>query len=278
MSKQVTPLSARINRDTMFGRALNTPRVVELDLGEVIPNPDQPRRTYNEEGLQELASSIQRHGLIQPITVKETEGGKYLLVAGERRFRAHQLLGRETIFAIITGGNPDEISLIENIQREDLKPLEEAQAMARLMERHSYTQEELGQVIGKHQSTISALLRLNELPERIKDEYATSHSVSKSALIEVARVRDEDEQLKLWETVKEGGTVRKARTKKETGEVRDNQTPTTKMLAVGRSFVRRLNGISTEDLAANRDQCRELIDLHKQLGSYVQSLQQTLEK
>ena len=107
---------------------------------------------------------------------------------------------------IITQGNPDEISLIENIQREDLNPLEEAEALERMMARYHYTQEELGKVIGKAQNTVSETLQLNNLPSLIKEDYRTSdnRAVSKSALIELTRIKDSDRQQIIWESMKRG--------------------------------------------------------------------------
>ena len=126
------------------------------------------------------------------------------------------MLGRDTIFAIVTSGDADELALVENVQRVDLDALELSTALARLMERHGYTQEELGGIIGRSQSYVSHTLRLNALPESIKREYATSHrDVSRSVLVEIAWIKDEDEQLELWQRVKAGeGTVKAARTRK----------------------------------------------------------------
>jgi ParB family transcriptional regulator, chromosome partitioning protein len=258
-------------RDPIFGVSRGFPRVVELNLSEVRPNPDQPRKTIGDEALAELAGSIQQHGLLQPITVKKAEEG-YLLVAGERRFRAHQKLGRQTIFAIITDGNADEISLIENIQRENLHPLDEAEALARLIERHRYTQKELGKVIGKKQNTVSELLQLTMLPESIKQEYRTSDTaVSKSVLIEITRLADEDEQRALWDQVKGGSTVRAVRHKKE-GDGNRMPSVVEKMLATGRSFARQLADTAGDALAANRDQHEELMALHAQINDAINRL------
>ncbi len=257
-------------RDALFDTSANFPKVVELDLVQIRPNPHQPRKTVGEAGLEELAASIEQHGLISPIVVKEKDGG-YVLVAGQRRFLAHQRLGRETIFAIVTEGNPDEIAIIENLQREDLKPLEEAESLAALQGRYGYTQEELARVVAKAKSTISELLSLNDLPEPVKAEVRTSERpLSKSVLIEVARLRSESEQLKLWEQIKSGrATVRAARQRKEEGAVRDNLTPTSKALAAGRSFIRRLERLPTEDLVANRDQYVELLELKQRLDDLI---------
>src|SRR4051794_27785415 len=134
-------------RDPLFGPGGKLPKLVELRLETIRLNPDQPRKTFDETTLAELASSIEQHGLLQPVTVKRVAGeDEYLLVAGERRYRAVQKLGRETIIAIITDGNADELAVIENLQREDLRPLEQAEALARLLDAHGYTQEQLARV------------------------------------------------------------------------------------------------------------------------------------
>ena len=196
--------------------AADRPRIVEIDLHDLHPNPDQPRKTFSEESLIELAASIERHGLIQPITVKRLDDGTYLLVAGERRFRAFERLGRSTIPAIVTTGDAEEIALIENIQREDLNPLEEAEALARMMDRHRYTQEQLGQVVGKSQAAVSQVLGLLNLPETIRTEYRAAPRSSKSLLVEIAAMKSEAEQLRLWAAIKDGriANVKAARTER----------------------------------------------------------------
>jgi len=265
----------------MFGNLNpNTPRIVELEIVKVIPNPDQPRKTFHEESLRELADSIAQHGLLQPITVKRVEdpGDQYVLVAGERRFRAHQLLGRERILGIVLAtGNVDELALIENLQREDLNPLEEAEALARLMERHQYTQEILGKVIGKAQNTVSTLLRLNTLPEQIKREYPTSDNISKSILIEIARQDNPAEQLKMWDAVKSGGvTVRATRqAKKEKKRPVVVAVQIRRALSVGRSFVQQLSDIKDnwEFFAPEKDKPIEKLDeIRDELNAYYHKI------
>jgi ParB family transcriptional regulator, chromosome partitioning protein len=268
----LTMFNAAMAKDPLFGLSENFPKLLELKLAQLCPNPDQPRQTLDQEALHELAASIEKHGLIQPITVKEHSGeeGVFIVVAGERRWRAHELLNRETIFAILTTGNPDEIAIIENLQREDLNPIEESAALLRLMERHNYTQTELGQVIGKAQNTVSALLRLNDLPDRIKAEYPTSDKISKSVLIDIARLKSAEDQLKLWKQAQSGSlTVRATRQKKEQGEVRDVQTPTQRLISTGRSFIKKLKKTQRDDVLANRDQYQELLDLKAQFDDQI---------
>jgi ParB family chromosome partitioning protein len=257
----------------MFGLSTNFPKVIEIELSRIVPNPDQPRKTFDPVSLRELAQSVEQHGLLQPITVKPHENDSFMLVAGERRYRAHELLERSTIFAIVTDGNVQELALIENVQREDLHPVELARALSDLMENRHYTQEDLGRVIGKARNTVTSLLSLNNLPEEIRRECPTS-DISKSVLIEIARLPKREDQLRMWEDVKEGSlkTVRAAREKKETGDIRTPQTPTTRLLSVGRSFAKQLNQLAPDQGAFNRDQIRELYDLRTQIYTLIDSL------
>jgi ParB family transcriptional regulator, chromosome partitioning protein len=258
-------------RDPLFGAGAKTPKLVELRLELVRLNPDQPRKTFDEESIAELASSIEQHGLIQPVTVKRVPGeDAYLLVAGERRYRAVQRLGRETVTAIITDGNADEIAVIENLQREDLKPLEQAEALARLMEKHGYNQVQLAKVLGKGRVAINELLQLASLPEDIREGCRTSDT-PKSVLIEIARTKDPDAQHALWERVKGGGTVRSVRATKKNGEAKDAQpmTPTTKALAAARGLVRRLEELKPGELTANHDQYQELMRAKVQIDALL---------
>ena len=140
--------------------------IVELDLGSIEVNPFQPRSSFNEESLRELASSIKELGVIQPITVRKLDFNKYQLVSGERRFRASKLVGLATIPAYIRIANDQEsleMALVENIQRQDLDPIEIALSYQRLIEEINVTQEELSDRVGKNRSTIANYLRLLRL-------------------------------------------------------------------------------------------------------------------
>ena len=137
----------------------------ELRLSDIRPNPNQPRTIFDEEALQELAASIKAIGIVQPITVREVEEGKYEIVAGERRFRASKLAGLETIPAYI---RKVELALIENIQREDLNAIEIAISYQRLIDECNLTQDALSERVGKKRTTISNYLRLLRLPAPIQ--------------------------------------------------------------------------------------------------------------
>ena len=140
--------------------------IVELDLNSIEVNPFQPRTSFNEESLRELASSIKELGVIQPITVRKLDFNKYQLVSGERRYRASKLIGFETIPSYIRIANDQEtleMALVENIQRLDLDPIEIALSYQRLIEEIQVTQEELSDRVGKNRSTIANYLRLLKL-------------------------------------------------------------------------------------------------------------------
>lgn len=144
--------------------------VMEIALDEIFANPNQPRKIFNEEALNELAQSIKMHGVIQPIVVNERDDGKYLIIAGERRWRASKIAGITTIPAIIkryTEKQVKELSLIENLQREDLNPVEAARAIKQLMEEYKFTQEMVADRIGKSRPAIANTLRLLALPQDI---------------------------------------------------------------------------------------------------------------
>jgi ParB family chromosome partitioning protein len=141
--------------------------VLRLPLGRIEPNPEQPRKTFSDESIAELADSIKRHGLIQPIIVEAIEGGRYRIVAGERRWRAATVAGLREIPVIVQSFSPErrfEIALIENVQREDLNPVEEAEAYRALMELTACTQEEVADKVGKSRPAVANALRLLRLP------------------------------------------------------------------------------------------------------------------
>ena len=164
------------------------------------------------------------------------------------------------------------------MQRENLEPLEEAEAIARLIEVKGYNQDTAARVIGKRKSTVSEILKLNSLPDNIKEEVRTSElPISKSLLIEVARAKSEPEQLKLWGQVKRGSTVRRARQTKD-DELRKVLSPQERMLSAGRSFLRSLKRIPAGDLVSNQDQLHELLELRKEIDEQVDALKSEPKK
>ncbi len=144
---------------------------VTLKIGEIEPNREQPRREFDEEALAELADSISRHGVLQPLLVRPLFGGGYQIVAGERRWRAARMAGLQEVPVIIRELDESqvmELALIENLQREDLKPLEEALGYQSLMETYGFTQEEVSKSVGKSRPAVTNALRLLKLPEEIR--------------------------------------------------------------------------------------------------------------
>ncbi|MBK8751709.1 MAG: ParB/RepB/Spo0J family partition protein [Candidatus Competibacteraceae bacterium] len=262
-------------KDFFFGTSPDFPKIVELNVSDIRSNPDQPRKTFREESLAELTASIERHGLIQPITVKRQEDGMYLLVAGERRFRAFERLGRETIPAIITMGDAEEIALIENIQREDLNPLEEAEAMARMMERHQYTQEQLGQIVGKSQANISKALGILTLPQVIKTEYRTQPIIGKWMLIEIAQMKSEADQVAAWEAIKEGrlATVKTVKSVRFGKKHSVSNAPVVLAVKTGKRFLKALEDLETPTgIALSLEEYRELAMLKDEIIATLQAL------
>jgi len=193
--------------DRMFGLSGVLPRLVEADLAAIDVNPDQPRTVFDDDALRSLADSIERHGLQQPVLVQEgTEKGRYRLVAGERRLRAHRLLGRPTIAAIITKGRPEEIALIENVQRVDLDAIDLARGLTQLIDAHGYTQAEVAAAVGCSEAEVSKRLKVLGLPEDILADYrANPETVSRSALVELAFVEDLGQMRALWQSARNGG-------------------------------------------------------------------------
>ena len=175
---------------------------VDVDL--ILPNPDQPRKFFDQEALNELATSIKEKGILQPVIIRKDGEGQIYLVAGERRLKAAKIAGLERIPAIITKGNPAEIALIENLQREDLKPVEEAEALGRMVEEYGYTHEQLATVVSKARSTITETLALNKLPEEIKEECRRADNYPRRLLVEIAKQDTPAKMISLFARVKEG--------------------------------------------------------------------------
>src|SRR5215831_5699381 len=150
---------------------LETEQFREIDIERILPNAQQPRKTFDEESLNELANSIRTHGVVQPIVVRPLEEGFFQLIAGERRWRASQRAGLIKVPAVVReSGEHDalEIALIENLQREDLNPIEEAQAYERLMSEFGLTQEDVARAVGKNRATVANMLRLLRLPPEVQ--------------------------------------------------------------------------------------------------------------
>lgn len=177
--------------------------IQELNLTDIRPNPFQPRTEFDEEALNELAASIKSIGIVQPITVRTVEGGKYEIVAGERRFRASKLAGLTSIPAYIRKTEDDsllELALIENIQREDLNAIEVAISYQRLIDECSLTQDQLSERVGKKRATIANYLRLLKLPAQIQLA-VRDKKISMGHARAILGVDDPDTQLMIFEQI-----------------------------------------------------------------------------
>ncbi len=184
--------------------------ILNIDVAKIMPNPRQPRSVFDQESLEELADSIKSHGIAQPILVRIRKS-KYELVAGERRWRAAKKAGLNMIPAIVKDFSDEEsleIALIENLQREDLNPMDEAEAYVMLAEEFKMTQAEIAKQVGKDRSTVANMMRLTELPKEIqvsllKEQITAGHART------ILSMTNKPDQLSLWkEILKNNLTVR----------------------------------------------------------------------
>lgn len=213
------------NRKSALGRGLDaliqldepveakgSSNISEIEISSISANPDQPRREFDEDALLELSQSISSLGIIQPVTLRDMGNGKYQIIAGERRYRASILAGKETIPAYVrtaTDENVLEMALIENIQREDLNPIEVALTYQKLMEQYSMTQDTLSERVGKNRATIANLVRLLKLPAEIQLGLKNRLIGSGHAKALLSLANPEDQLCVYEETVKNEFSVRK---------------------------------------------------------------------
>jgi ParB family chromosome partitioning protein len=177
---------------------LESDQLREIDIDRILPNSHQPRKDFDEETLTELANSIRVHGVVQPIVVRPLEDGFFQLIAGERRWRASQRAGLNRIPAVVRDAGEHsalEIALIENLQREDLNPIEEAQAYERLIVDFGMTQEEVARRVGKNRATIANMLRLLKLPVEVQqwlreNRLTTGHAKALLSLSDLNAILD----------------------------------------------------------------------------------------
>ncbi|WP_304296883.1 ParB/RepB/Spo0J family partition protein [Porphyromonas gulae] len=185
--------------------------ISEVAISDIYPNPDQPRRTFEEESLKELAASLRSIGLVQPITLLKKSTGDYMIISGERRWRAARMAGMTTLPAYIKTEEDEhvmEMALIENIQREDLNAIEISLAYQKLIETYNLTQEELSTRVGKKRTTISNYLRLLKLPGEIQIGL-TQKKIDMGHARALLSIPDPEHQLALYaEIIRQGLSVR----------------------------------------------------------------------
>jgi ParB family transcriptional regulator, chromosome partitioning protein len=188
--------------------------ITSLPLRKIRTNPDQPRKHFDEESLRELADSIRNQGVIQPIVVEELSAeGTHSIVAGERRFRAARMAGLAEIPVIVRSFSDEaklEIALVENVQREDLNPIEEAQAYLHLMEAANLSQEAVARKVGKKRSTVANALRLLKLPDEMKSSLISGELTSGHCRAILSVINPADQRILYGRIVQQGLSVREA--------------------------------------------------------------------
>ena len=190
-------------------------QLYQIAIIDLKPDPNQPRKSIDPQALDELVESIRQHGILQPVLFRKGDEGEPILVAGERRLEAATKAGLTALPGICVEGKYGEIALVENLLRQDLTAVEEAEALQRLAEEQKYSHEQLGTVIGKARQTISDILTLNRLPREIRDECRGDRTISRAALLDIARKKQERSMLKAYYTYKDKLQKSKQPRKKE---------------------------------------------------------------
>ena len=176
--------------------------IIEVSLDDIIPNRFQPRLSFDEQGLNELAESIRQHGIIQPLVLRKI-GDKYEIIAGERRYKASYIAGLTKVPAVIIDLNDNEsaeVAIVENIQRKDLSPIEEAKSYKKLLDRGYLTQDQLASRMGKNQSTVSNKLRLLNLDEKVQDALL-NNKISERHARSLLRLENKEEQKEVLDEI-----------------------------------------------------------------------------
>lgn len=256
----------------LFGDQNSEENFFECSVTQIVPNKHQPRMMFDQDDLVELADSIRENGIIQPLIVSRISKKKYGLIAGERRLRASKLAGLKTVPVVVREiSNDDELleyALIENIQRTDLNPLEEAEAYRKLIDRFGLTQEEASQKVGKKRSTVANSLRLLQLPEYIKEDLFSGaltegHARALLALLSVPatmkEIRDQiiARRLSVRQTEQLIRSATKPVTQKNQVRKKDNEFPK----SVCKSFENQLTNKLSSQVTINQSGSRGKIEI-----------------
>ncbi len=237
-------------------------KIYDLALSELVPNPVQPRKVFPPEEIQVLAESIRDKGLLQPILVKELEDEQIIIVSGERRFRAHQLLELDTIPAWFTTGDPEELGLVENLVREDLTAIETAEALKQLGARlGDKPQADLAKLIGKAESTVSEIMSLNKLSEDIRDIARGDKRFALRELKKIAKRKPEKQQelfAKYQAKIEAASTGKKLRTRSQGVDLHQ------KKIAAMQAYFSKMS---------DEDKIEELIELQDELTQLKNTLE-----
>ena len=178
-------------------------KLYDISIIDFKPDPDQPRKVIDPDALAELAASIRKYGILTPLLFRTADQGWLYIVSGERRYLAAKEVGLLILPAICVTGSHAEIALVENLQRQDLTVIEEAEALQRLMDEQHYTKEQLGEVLGKPRTTINDSISLMRLPQDIRDDCRANRKIGKTRLVDISRKTQERAMRSAYERLKE---------------------------------------------------------------------------
>lgn len=232
-------------------------KLYHLDISNLFVDEMQPRKYFDPQAMTELKTSIVKYGVLQPVLVRKAEDDRFLLVSGERRYLASLAAGITTIPALLTHGDPAEISIVENLLREDLTAIEEAEAIDRLKTSHNYQLCDLTGILGKAESTICEILSLNKLPDAVKDDCRNDPRVARRILAEIAKEATAGRMHALYEKYKAGGLTRGEIRRRKATMKREAASAAPVDLGVVDKFAKYLDGLEVEKL--DRPQSRALI-------------------
>jgi len=245
-------------------------QLYQIPITDLRPDPDQPRKVIDPDALAELAASIAQYGILQPLLFRaDPEGqGWLIIVAGERRYQAAQQAGLFVLPAIYVEGDYAEIALVENLQRQDLTAVEEAESLQRLMDAHAYTQEQVGNVVSRPRTTVRDILAINKLPQAIRDECRGDRKVPRQTLIEIARKKQERAMITAWNAWRERQSKTKA-----TRPLKDPNDPASARETVQKTMTT-IGKLASLDTAAWTDDEREglrvsLVDLKTKIDDVL---------
>ena len=224
------PEDKRMRHDSHFVEEITSSRSESIgrliDLDRIEPNPHQPRKNFGD--LSEMVASIKEKGVLEPILVRALEGGRFEIIAGERRYQASKIAGLRHVPAIevdVDNRGMLEISLIENLQRKDLTPFEEAAAIQRLCDQFRYTHEEIARKLGKSRTVITEALSLNRMPETVQERCRQADIESKSMLLQIVRQDSEDAMHRLVDRITGEGITREQARQFNRSEASDERRP-----------------------------------------------------
>lgn len=243
---------------------------LKKSIDEFQPDPNQPRKYFDETALAELTESVKQYGVLQPIIYYVDETGKKIIVAGERRYQASINAGLKEIPAIsIDVNDADKIALVENLLRENLTPIEEAEALQNLKDKYKYTNEKLGKVLGKATNTITESLTINKLSAQIKEDCRTKPDIPKKTLLQIARMKSEAKQINMY------NKMMKYKDKDEKEEDVEKAKEENYKLIIG--FVKSLtNKFSKSEISISDDSQKE--KLKSELTELINSVNEFMKK